>query len=233
MPQMPRTLPRSPRPPAIAEPPRDVFHFRRKPDRPAMPIRCWPPHLLQPDPPPAGGLRPPQQSVAESASWLPLYSSGARGRKSRRACQRDDAASEFTAPGRFSGILQGLVPWHITKLPLWVPQVGSPAPPVKVHVPTTTPLLRVPVVVGVPFEVPVRFPVIVSVLPAGVTDTTLKFSVPVTWFAEPVIRVASPVSVEPLMLAKHFPRLKKEKPLMSSGPVFSTENSVVKFNRLA
>ena len=101
----------------------------------------------------------------------------------------------------------------MTKLPWGTAQVESPAPPVRVHVPTTTPLLRVPVVVGVPFDVPVRFPVNDRVLPAGVTDFTVKSRVPVTWFAEPVIKVAVPVSVEPFTpLAKHFPALMKLKP---------------------
>jgi hypothetical protein len=53
---------------------------------------------------------------------------------------------------------------------------------VRVHVPETTPLLRVPVVVVVPLELPVKFPVRVRVFPAGVTDVTVKLRVPVTWF---------------------------------------------------
>src|ERR1700746_307848 len=112
----------------------------------------------------------------------------------------------------------------MTKFPVPA-QLGSPAPPVKVHVPTTTPLLRTPVVVGVPFEVPVRFPVRVRVLPAGTVETTVKSSVRVTCPAEPVFRVAVPFSVEPLTpLAKHFPELKKLKPVMLRGPVVLTEN---------
>ena len=123
-------------------------------------------------------------------------------------------------------------PWHMTKLPV-LAQLGSPAPPVKVHVPTTTPLLRIPVVVGVPFEVPVRFPVRVRVLPDGIVDTTVKSSVPVTWPAEPVFRVAVPLSVEPLVpLEKHFPALKKLKPVIVRGPLVFTENEVTKFSRL-
>lgn len=138
--------------------------------------------------------------------------------------------------------VQVLVPWHMMKLPLCWSQLASPAPPVKVQVPTTTPLLRVPVVVGVPFEVPVRFPDMVRVLPGGVTDVTLKFSEPVTWSAELVTRVASPVSVEPRALVvpmvKHFPALKKLKLVIVSGPevtvlLLFNENVVTKFSRLA
>src|ERR1700730_14973431 len=122
----------------------------------------------------------------------------------------------------------------MTKLPWGTAQVESPAPPVRVHVPTTTPLLRVPVVVGVPFDVPVRFPVNERVLPAGVTDFTAKSRVPVTWFAEPVTRVAVPVSVESFTpFPKHFPLLKKWKPEMLSGPELVTEKPATKFSRLA
>src|SRR5260370_31779859 len=94
-------------------------------------------------------------------------------------------------------MVQVLVPWNMTKLPVGTVQVAAPAPPIKVHVPTTTPVLSVPVVVGVPFDVPARFPISERVLPAGVTDFTVKVRVPVTWFAEPVTRVAVPVWVEP------------------------------------
>ena len=134
-----------------------------------------------------------------------------------------------------------MVPWHMMKVPPPV-QLGSPAPPLKVHVPTTTPLLRVPAVVTVPFEVPVRFPDMVRVLPAGVTDATLKFSEPVTWSAELVTRVASPVSVEPRALVvpmvKHLPVLIKLKAVIVSGPevtvlLLFNENVVTKFSRLA
>src|SRR5579872_4137643 len=122
----------------------------------------------------------------------------------------------------------------MTKLPVWLPQLGSPAPPDRVHVPATTPLLSVPAVVVVLFELPVKFPFSESVLPAGVTDVTVKFKVPVTWVAEPVTRVAFPDCVEPLTpLAKHFPALMKLKLVMVSGPELVTPNEVTKFNRLA
>lgn len=126
-----------------------------------------------------------------------------------------------------------LVPWHIRKVPLPA-QVGSPSPPFKAHVPTTIPLLRDPVVVGVPLEVPVKLPVSVRVLPVGVREVTVKLKVPVTWLAAPVIKVALPVSVEPFTpLAKHFPALMKLKPVISIGPELVTENAVTKSIRLA
>src|ERR1700728_1497561 len=115
-------------------------------------------------------------------------------------------------------------------------QLASPAPPDKVQVPTTTPLLNVPVTCGVPFDVPVTLPVIVRTLPGGDIDVTLKLKVPVTWSAAPVIRVAVPVSLEPgasiVPMAKHLPPLKKSKPVMSSGPVSYILNAVTKFSRL-
>ncbi len=129
--------------------------------------------------------------------------------------------------------VQVSLPWHITNVPVPV-QLGSPWPPVKVQVPETTPPLSVPVVVVVPLEVPVRFPVRARVLPAGVTDVTVKVSVPVTAFVELVTRVAEPDSVEPLTpSAKHAPALMKLKPVMFSGPLLVTENAVTKFSLLA
>ena len=131
-----------------------------------------------------------------------------------------------------------MVPWHMRRLPPPA-QVGSPAPPLKLHVPTTTPLLRVPAVVTVPLDVPVRFPDMVRVLPAGVTDTTVKLSEPVTWSAELVSRVALPLWVVPwIPFAKHFPALKKLKPVIVSGPevtvlLLFNEKVVTKFSRLA
>jgi hypothetical protein len=62
----------------------------------------------------------------------------------------------------------------------WPVQLGSPAPPVNFHVPTTTPLLSDPVVDVVPLEVPVRFPVRLREFPDGVIDVTVKLRVPVT-----------------------------------------------------
>jgi hypothetical protein len=118
-------------------------------------------------------------------------------------------------------------------------QLASPPPPVKLHVPTTTPLLRVPAVVIVPFDVPVRFPDMVRVLPAGVTDTTVKLSEPVTWSAELVTRVALPLWVVPrIPFAKHFPALMKLNPKIVSGPevivlLLFNVNVVTKFSRLA
>src|ERR1700761_7749442 len=102
-------------------------------------------------------------------------------------------------------------------------QLGSPAPPVNVHCPTTTPLLRTPVTCGVAFDVPVRFPVKVSRFPAGEIDFTVKLKVPVTWsVCVSVVNDADPVSTEPglsiVPIAKHAPLLKKRKPVISSGP---------------
>ena len=132
-----------------------------------------------------------------------------------------------------------MAPWHIMKLPPCWPQLASPPPPVKLHVPTTTPLLRVPAVVTVPFDVPVRFPDMERVLPDGVIDRTLKLSEPVTWSAELVTRVAVPLwVVASIPLAKHFPALMKLKPVMVSGPevmvlLLFNENVVTKFSKLA
>ena len=131
-----------------------------------------------------------------------------------------------------------MVPWHIRKFPPPA-QVGSPPPPVRLHVPTTTPLLRVPAVVTVPLDVPVRFPDMERVLPAGAIDRTLKLSEPVTWSAELVTRVAVPLwDVASTPFAKHFPALRKLKPVIVSGPevmvlLLFNENVVTKFSRLA
>ena len=62
----------------------------------------------------------------------------------------------FTAPGPFYGTVQVATPWHMMKVPV----TGLTGPvqlesPVKLHVPTATPPLSVPVVVVVPFDVPV------------------------------------------------------------------------------
>jgi hypothetical protein len=96
------------------------------------------------------------------------------------------------------------------------------------------PLLSVPVVVVVPFEVPVRAPVRARVLPAGVTEVTVKLKVPVTEVVELVVRVAVPASVAPFNpLAKQAPALIKLKPVISSGPEFVTENAVTKLSLLA
>ena len=132
-----------------------------------------------------------------------------------------------------------MVPWHIMKLPPCWPQLASPPPPVRLHVPTTTPLLRVPAVVTVPFDVPVRLPVMVRVLPDGVIDRTLKLSEPVTWSAVLVTRVALPLwVVASTPFAKHWPALRKLKPVIVSGPevivlLLFNENVVTKFSRLA
>ena len=123
--------------------------------------------------------------------------------------------------------------WHITKLPLPA-QLGSPCPPVRVQVPTTTPLESVPVVVVVPLEVPVRSPVNVKVLPDGVTELTVRVTVPVTAPAELVDIVAFPLWVVAFCpVAKHAPELKKLRAVIFKGPLLVTENEVTKFRRLA
>ena len=113
-------------------------------------------------------------------------------------------------------------------------QLESPCPPVKLHVPVTTPLLRVPVVPVVALEVPVRFPVRVSTFPAGVTEFTVRFRVPVTAPVDAVVKLAFPLSVVLLVVVpKQAPWLKNEMPVISSGPLLVTEKLTVKFSKLA
>ena len=87
---------------------------------------------------------------------------------------RQDSRPRLDARGLFYGVVtvQVFAPWHMTKVPDWLLQLLFLAL-VKFQSPVTTPLLSVPATVGVPFDVPVRFPVIVSVLPVGVMDTIL------------------------------------------------------------
>src|SRR5579862_6025205 len=126
----------------------------------------------------------------------------------------------------------------MVKVPCSTAQLGSPAPPVSVQDPTATPPLSVPVVVVVPFDVPVSPPsglVSVSTLPGGVTEVMVKVNWPVT-SPVPVVVVndAVPASVDPFKpLAKQALELMKLKPVTSSGPLFSTLNSVTKFSLLA
>ncbi len=103
------------------------------------------------------------------------------------------------------GGVQVFLPWHIRNVPVPM-QLGSPCPPVRVQIPVTTPLLRVPVTPAVALEVPVRFPVSFSTLPAGVTELTVRSRVPVTDPFEAVVKLALPFSVVLLrVVPKHAP----------------------------
>src|ERR1700722_4663619 len=98
--------------------------------------------------------------------------------------------------GTAYGTVQVFAFWHIRKLP---PPVQSELP-ASVHDPWTTPLLRVPVVVVVPFEVPVRFPESVSVLPAGVNELTVNVNGPLTCPVPVLVEMVTvPVSCSVLM----------------------------------
>jgi len=120
------------------------------------------------------------------------------------------------------------------KLPFRLELSVHEAPPVKLHVPATTPLLSVPVVVVVPFDVPVKLPVIVRVFPGGLIELTVKFNVPVTWFVELVVKSAEPDSFSTFNpVAKHAPELINPKPVISRGPLLVTEKAVTKFSLLA
>ncbi len=144
-------------------------------------------------------------------------------------------------------MVQVLVFWHMMKVPPTVgwdavgTQFGSLV--VKPQLPQTTPLVRVPVVVVVPFEVPLTPPVgmvdrVRTVLEFNL-EATLKVIVPVTAPLEAVFRVADPdyeVVFKPRV--KHGPALKKLKPVMSRGwllwPVKLVKlSAVTKFNWLA
>jgi hypothetical protein len=121
------------------------------------------------------------------------------------------------------------------KLPVPVHPAGAPGPGESVQVPTATPLLSVPLVVEVPFDVPVSWPFVsVKTLPV-VVEVTEKFNVPVTALFDPVTKLMmEPVSVEVFSpFAKHEPALKKLKPVISSGPLLNTVNVVTKFSKLA
>ena len=106
-------------------------------------------------------------------------------------------------------------------------------PDVSVHCPTTTPLLSVPVVVVVPFDVPVRVPGCKVNFAPFVLEVMVKFNVPVTEFVVLVVKLAFPVTVSALVpVEKHPLLLKKPKPVTSSGPLFVTLKVVTKFKRL-
>lgn len=83
--------------------------------------------------------------------------------------------------------------WHITKVPLPALQFGVLTPGLRVHLPTTTPSLRVPVEVGVALDVPVSSPVRARMLPSTF-EVTVRFNVPETLPALVVVNLASPVA---------------------------------------
>ena len=128
--------------------------------------------------------------------------------------------------------VQVALSWHIMNalLPLVLLQLVFDE--LIVQLPTTTPLLRAPVVVVVPLEVPVRVPFRVSTL-SDVVDLTVRFNVPVTVFVEVVVKFAEPDADTALLpVVKHAPELKKPNPVMSRGPLFVTVKLVTKFKRL-
>jgi hypothetical protein len=149
---------------------------------------------------------------------------------------------------RFSGgfasaaaVLQVAAFWHIRKVASGAFTALQPlelavAPGVSVQVPTTTPLLNVPVVVVVPLEVPVSpsgLLVSVSTLPV-VEEVIFRLKVPVTCPAESVVNEALPVSVWLLKsLAKQVLSLKNPNPVILSGPLLVTLKETTKFSRLA
>jgi hypothetical protein len=86
-------------------------------------------------------------------------------------------------------------------------------------------------VVVVPFEVPVRTPVKVRVVPVA-ADLIVRLKGPVTCPVEPVVRVTEPDSVSAFKpVAKHGPSLKNEKPVRFNGPVLFTEKETTKFSK--
>jgi hypothetical protein len=137
------------------------------------------------------------------------------------------------------GGVQVLVPWHMMNVPEPV-QSGSLLPE-RLQVPTTIPLLNVPVVDVVPLDVPVSPSVLVkeSTVPGAVVDFTVKVRPPVTAPEPVVFRVAVPVSVSASFpVAKHAPSLKNPKPVISKGcgvkpVVLVTLKDVTKFSWLA
>lgn len=89
---------------------------------------------------------------------------------------------------------------------------------VNVHVPQTTPLVNVPVVLIVPFEVPLTPPAgnpfVAFVVSCRalllVWELTEKLRLPVTWPAEFVLSVALPLqftAISPRVTSKHGPEL--------------------------
>jgi len=142
--------------------------------------------------------------------------------------------------------VQVAAPWHITKVLVLFgfELLQLEFELFNVQVPTTTPLLRVPMVVVVPFDVPVNAPlgdvVKVSTLPGIESEVTTKVKLPVTCPALLVFRVAVPVVVCELNpVSKHGPELKKPKPVILSSSLetvvfmlFVMLNEVTKFRSL-
>ncbi len=131
--------------------------------------------------------------------------------------------------------VQVAVPWHMMKVPLVtaVHALSAVDPGASVQVPTTLPLLRVPVVVVVPFDVPEIVPVKASFVPVPFA-VTVSVKGPLTVPALLVLRLAVPdslVTFKPVW--KQEFALKNEMPVMSRGPVLLTEKETTKFKRLA
>jgi hypothetical protein len=123
--------------------------------------------------------------------------------------------------------------WHMMKSPTIADGPGVPhmawfaaTELLRFHTPHTTPLLKVPVDVGVPLDVPVTPPaggvaVNWSTLPACVPDVAfevmVKLILPVTWLVERVVIVAEPPWAVPVTpVKKHGPLLMKLKPEIAS-----------------
>src|SRR5215472_6353163 len=114
------------------------------------------------------------------------------GRREEGRSRKDQS---FSAGSAAAGVtLQVAAPWHMMN----VPEGGLAPPPVQaeselfnVHVPMTTPLLRLPIVVVVPLEVPVTVPVSARVL---LFELALIVSAngPVTVSVAVVVRVVVP-----------------------------------------
>jgi hypothetical protein len=134
------------------------------------------------------------------------------------------------------GGVQVLVPWHMMNVP--EPAQLELLVLVRLQVPTTIPLVKVPVVDVVPLEVPVRPFTLVRVrtFPGIVVEFTVKVKPPVTAPEPAVFSVAVPVSVSASFpVLKHAPSLKNPKPVMSSGcgvkpVVLVTVKEVTKFS---
>src|SRR5215467_12586601 len=121
--------------------------------------------------------------------------------------------------------VQVAAPWHMMKVPAvtGLHEESALAPGFSVQVPTTLPPLSVPVVVVVPFDVPVIVPVRSKAVPEPAA-VIVRVNGPLTVPALVVLSVAVPDSVSASTpVRKQEPALKNENPVMSSGPVWFTE----------
>jgi hypothetical protein len=120
------------------------------------------------------------------------------------------------------------------KVPFVTPvqEESAVAPGFSCQVPTTLPAVSVPVVVVVPFDVPVIVPVSSNAVPVPAA-VIVRVKGPLTVPALVVLSVAVPDSVVTFRpVWKHELALKKDKPVISSGPVLFTEKETTKFRRL-